>query len=74
MEIVVIWAPGGDNRPYEAPKEPTSSERAYYVRQGSETVEAKGDIRRQLLKRTAKIPFDDRRNPSAHEDISPILV
>ncbi len=73
--IVVIWAPGGDNRPYEAPKELTDPERVHYVRQGSETVEAKGDIRRQLLERTAKIPFDDRRNPSFRiEDISPILV
>ena len=73
--IAVIWVPGGDNRPYEAPKELAGSERAYYVRQGSETVEAKGDIRRQLLERTAKIPFDDRRNPSVRiEDISPILV
>ena len=73
--IVVIWSPGGDNRPYEGPKDLKGSERAYYVRQGSETVEAKGEIRRQLLERTAKIPFDDRRNPTSRiEDISPILV
>jgi ATP-dependent DNA helicase RecG len=73
--ILVIWAPGGDNRPYQAPIGLSGADRAYYVRQGSENVEAKGEILRQLLERTARIPFDDRRNQNARiEDISPTLV
>lgn len=73
--ILLIWAPGGDNRPYQAPKTLEGGERAYYVRQGSETVEAQGDILRQLLERAAKVPFDDRRNQQARvEDLSPSLV
>lgn len=59
--ILVIWAPAGDNRPYEAPKRQTPG-RCYWVRSGSMSIEAQGDIRRQLIEMTAKIPFDDRRS------------
>lgn len=75
--ILVIWAPGGDNRPYEAPDDYTAkgSQRYYYIRQGSETVQARGEFLRQLMESAAKIPFDDRRNQgSSIEDISPSLV
>ena len=73
--ILIIWAPGGDNRPYQAPKRGRSGEREYYVRQGSSTVEARGEIRTQLIEQTARIPFDDRRSLIAKvEDISPMLV
>ncbi len=73
--ILVIWAPGGDSRPYQAPKTLAGSERAYYIRHGSESTEAKGDIMTQLMQMTAKVPFDDRRNLSAPvEVISPVLV
>ena len=73
--ILIIWAPGGDNRPYQAPKRGRSGEREYYVRQGSSTVEARGEIRTQLIAQTARIPFDDRRSLHAKiEDISPMLV
>ena len=61
--ILVIWVPGGDLRPYEAPKELKSGARAYYVRQGAETVEVRGGpLRSQLFEQAAKVPFDDRRN------------
>lgn len=73
--ILVLWIPGGDVRPYQAPKSLAGGDRAYYVRQGSESVEAKGDILTQLMQMTAKIPFDDRRNTSVSLDvISPQLV
>ncbi len=73
--ILVIWAPGGDNRPYEAPKKGGHSGRGYHVRSGSATMEATGDIQRQLIEQTAKIPFDDRRSLTGKvEDISPFLV
>jgi ATP-dependent DNA helicase RecG len=73
--ILVIWAPGGDNRPYEAPKKGGHSGRGYHVRSGSATIEATGDIKRQLIEQTAKIPFDDRRSLTGKvENISPVLV
>ncbi len=74
-QILVIWVPGGDVRPYQAPKSLNGPERAYFVRQGSESVEAKGDILTQLMQMTAKVPFDDRRNSSVSINvISPTLV
>ena len=66
--ILVVWAPGGDYRPYEAPKTATTSDRAYYVREGSQTVEAKGTLRSQLFEQAAKIPFDDRINRATELD------
>jgi ATP-dependent DNA helicase RecG len=73
--IIVLWVPGGDIRPYQAPNRRKNKQRDYFVRQGSQTVVATGDILRQLFELTAKIPYDDRRNLEARiEDISPTLV
>jgi ATP-dependent DNA helicase RecG len=70
--ILVMWAPAGDNRPYEAPKAPRQR---CWVRSGSMTIEAQGDLRRQLMEVAAKIPFDDRRSlEGATADISVIRV
>ena len=76
-QILVIWAPASDIRPHHAPikLQKGKQERAYYVRQGSETVEAKDDILTQLMQMTAKVPFDDRRNLTASlEALSPALL
>ncbi len=60
--ILVIWAPGGDNRPYEVPSSlARDASRHYYIRQGSESVEARDEMLRTLMQLTAKVPFDDRR-------------
>ena len=73
--ILVVWAPGGDNRPYEAPKTATSGDRAYYVREGSRTVAAKGPLLSQLFEQAAKIPYDDRINRSMElGDVSDRLI
>lgn len=73
--LLVIWAPGGDDRPYEAPKTLTGGDRAYYVREGSETVEARGALRAQLFEQAAKITFDDRINRTmTMDDVSERLV
>ena len=73
--ILVIWVPGGELRPYQAPIKLQESARAYYVRHGSESVKAQGDTLTQLMQMTAKVPFDDRRNNSVPVDvISPTLV
>lgn len=60
--LIVLWVPGGQNRPYKAPKEVTARHRTYhyYIRRYSSTVEAKGADERELLSLTATIPFDDR--------------
>ncbi len=74
--LLVIWAPGGDNRPYEAPRSWNKGDRSYFIRQGSETVEVKhGSLRSQPFEQASKIPFDDRRSLVAEPDrISERLV
>lgn len=65
--IVVLWAPGGETRPYKAKIElgRGSKEWAYYIRKGSSTVRAKGQDERELLTLAATVPFDDRYNQTA---------
>jgi ATP-dependent DNA helicase RecG len=78
--ILVLWIPAGDNRPYEAPDHRDKGKkeergRCYFVRPSNSTVKAEGELKRQLIELTAKIPFDDRRNLEAKlTDISPLLV
>lgn len=63
--ILVVWAPASDVRPHQAPSSRNPSDREYFVRLGSQTVKADGQIRTNLLQTTAKVPFDDRRALSA---------
>ena len=70
----MIWVPGGELRPYQAPIKLRERARAYYVRQGSESVRARGDILTQLMQMTAKVPFDDRRNNSVQVDVISISL
>lgn len=77
VPLVVIWAPGGDTRPYQAPEDlsVSGSPPQFWIRRGPETIKAQGEDLRQLLALTAKVPFDDRRNLEARiEDLSPLLV
>lgn len=77
QQILVIWVPASHLRPHHAPVklQKGKQERAYYVRIGSETVEAKDEILTQLMQMTAKVPFDDRRHLTASIDVlSPALV
>ena len=61
-QILILWVPGGDVRPYSAPEHGSKgAERRYYVRAGAETIEAKGEILRQLMESAARVPYDDRR-------------
>ena len=67
--ILVIWVPGGDNRPYKAPTTlGNKAQMVHYVRRGSETVKAKSEDERRLYEQAAKIPFDDRINHQASID------
>jgi ATP-dependent DNA helicase RecG len=58
--LLVIWAPGSDVRPHQAPTS-ERGERSYYVRMGSETVQAREGVLTRLMQLTARVPFDDRR-------------
>ncbi|MBN1981645.1 MAG: putative DNA binding domain-containing protein [Chitinivibrionales bacterium] len=68
--ILVLWAPGSDIRPHKAP-DGERAEKKYFVRIGSESVDAdKNGVLDQLLQMTARVPFDDRRAQHASiEDI-----
>jgi ATP-dependent DNA helicase RecG len=75
--LIVLWAPGGQNRPYKAPRAVTARKKdfCHYIRRYSSTVEAKGVDERELISLTARVPFDDRYNQTASiEDISPRLM
>ncbi len=64
--ILVIWVPGGDNRPYKAPFSlGQKGQKVYWIRKGSKTVQAKGQDEQKLLEQAKKVPFDDRVNHSA---------
>ncbi len=62
--LILLWAPGGLNRPYKAPRAVTakSKEYHYYIRRYSSTVEIKpnSEDEQELLRLTATVPFDDR--------------
>jgi len=71
--ILVLWVPAGDTKPYQAPGRTGS--RTFWIRSGSSTIEATGDLLRQLMEQAAKTPFDDRRSLEGRiDDISPGLV
>lgn len=65
--ILVVWVPGGDNRPYDAPISLSQpSNRVEWVRKGSSTVRASKEDKRRLMELASKVPFDDRVNHSAN--------
>jgi ATP-dependent DNA helicase RecG len=70
--ILVIWVPGGDNRPYKVPvKLGLKGQNRYYVRRGSSSVLANQEEERLLFDIAKRIPFDDRVNHQAKiEDLS----
>jgi ATP-dependent DNA helicase RecG len=75
--ILVLWAPGGQTRPYKARVSLAKSapEMAYYIRKGSSTVRARNADERELLSLAASVPFDDRVNQQAQlEDLSRDLM
>ncbi|MEO8647253.1 ATP-binding protein, partial [Pseudomonas sp.] len=76
-KLIVLWAPGGQNRPYKAPAAVTAKHRSlhYYIRRYSSTVEAKGEVEQELLGLAAKVPFDDRFHQKARvSDLSKALM
>lgn len=75
--VLVLWAPGGQNRPYRAPVSLAKGEKEYgwYVRSGSSTIRAKGPLETELLQLAANVPYDDRvRHDAEVGDLSLGLV
>lgn len=65
--LILIWCPGGYERPYLCPKKPSleHSEKIYYIRKLSSTIEATPSDIKELITLTNNIPFDDRINLKA---------
>ena len=75
--VLVLWAPGGQNRPYKAPVSLAKEEKtyAYYVRLGSSTLRARDSLETELLQLAANVPFDDRvRSDTEVGDLSLRLI
>lgn len=75
--LLILWAPGGENRPYKVPRAVTAKakEYHYYIRRYANTVEARGQDEIELISLAAKVPFDDRFHLSATlDDLSGPLI
>lgn len=75
--ILVLWAPGGETRPYKAKTRLGDKHNtwAYYLRKHTSTVKATGEDERELISLAATVPFDDRyRQTATLEDLSPYLM
>ena len=66
-KFIVIWAPGGNARPYSAPRSMSKENkgRAYYIRRMSSTIVPSEAEKRDLYNLANNIPFDDRVNHEA---------
>lgn len=79
-DIIVLWVPGGDARPYKCPvsfptEKAVKSEKAYFVRKLSNTIKANAMEEKELFMLANNVPFDDRANMSANiEDMRPSLI
>ena len=65
--VVVLAASAGSARPYKASRSvfKGQSDKAYYIRRGSSTVEADAAAVRELFDKSSQLPYDDRENPFA---------
>ncbi|MGN0514889.1 MAG: RNA-binding domain-containing protein, partial [Lachnospiraceae bacterium] len=73
-KFIVLWCPGGDNRPYSSHKTMAkdSKERIHFIRKGSSTVMPTEDEEKDLFALANRVPFDDRINHQA--DISDLNI
>lgn len=73
VDLLVLWVPGGNERPYKAPvviAKDARSDRACYIRKMASTVRATPAEERELYSLAGDIPFDDRINyRAAVEDV-----
>jgi ATP-dependent DNA helicase RecG len=77
QQVLVIWAPSGVNRPYAIPMDVTATVKKmkYYIRSGSSSIVAKGEVLDELRDMANRVPFDERPNPEITlKDISMVLL
>ena len=75
--VVVLWVPSGNRRPYSIPSDVTAKVKrsVIYIRYGSTSIEAKGEVLDELRMMAVREPFDERGNPDIKlEDISMVLL
>jgi len=64
--VLIIWVPGGQNRPYQAPVSlGKKGQHAYYIRRFANTVKARIEDQKELVALAGTIPYDDRIHHSA---------
>ena len=77
-EILVLWTPGGEERPYKCPDKiytAQKSPKSYYIRKGARTLKANALEERELISMARDVPFDDRINYGAEiEALKPTLL
>ena len=75
-DIIVLWIPGGVNRPYKCPDRLSKpSGKSYFIRRLSSTIKASAKDEHELFALSEIIPYDDRTNPKADvEDLRPALI
>ncbi len=76
-KLLVIWVPGGANRPYKVPDDVNAKVKTsnYYIRYNTSSIVAKDQHEKDLIGLCNQVPFDDRINHSASsEDISYVLL
>ncbi|GAB6283105.1 MAG: hypothetical protein STSR0008_18610 [Ignavibacterium sp.] len=78
QKILILWCPGGSNRPYKAPSTLGQNPQMIpYIRKLSSTVQPTRDEERELFSMANQIPFDDQVNHKAQLsdlDISSIKI
>ena len=75
--VLVIWVPSGLERPYDVMDDVTKRDARprWYVRSGTSTIEAKGEVLTELREMANRTPFDDRGNGEIQlNDLSPLLI
>lgn len=76
--VLVIWCPAGINRPYSVPENVTAkngSKEYFYIRSGTSSIIAKGEVLDELREFANRVPFDVGGNPDIRlEDISTLLL
>ena len=62
-QVLVIWCPAGINRPYSVPENVTAkngSKEYFYIRSGTSSIIAKGEVLDELRELASRVPFDER--------------
>ncbi len=76
-EIMILWVPGGSNRPYQVPEQITANRKnwCFYIRRYANSVQANLEEQQELISLANQIPFDDRTNTQASvTSISLLLI